>query len=67
MSGSHSISRDTSADHDEHSAHRRARLVMLLFVIAGCSLVAAGALLWSRHGATVFLDNPVLAVLAWCF
>lgn len=29
-------------------------------------LVAAGLLLWHRHGAAVFSDT-VLAALAWCF
>jgi hypothetical protein len=40
---------------------------MIVLVVVGLSLVAAGALLWSRHGSAVFVDNPVLAALAWCF
>ena len=68
MSGFQGMSRDTAADHNgAHSAHAPARLAMVLLVIVGWLLVGAGALLWSRHGAAVFVDNPVLAVLAWCF
>lgn len=60
--------RETTADHDQtHSSHNPVRLGVTLLVVAGLSLVGAGALLWSRHGAAVFVDNPVLAALAWCF
>jgi hypothetical protein len=55
----------TAADHDQKQSGP-ARLAVALFVV-GLSLVSAGALLWSRHGAAVFVDNPVLAALVWCF
>jgi hypothetical protein len=55
----------TAADHDQkHSAPAWLAAALL---IGGLSLVSAGALLWSRHGPAVFVDNPVLAALAWCF
>jgi hypothetical protein len=66
MSGSHSVSRDSAADSTgTHSGPGRLTAVLLLIV--GCSLVAAGGLLWSRYGAAVLINNPVLAALAWCF
>jgi hypothetical protein len=55
----------TVADHDQKPSVP-ARLAVA-FLVVGLLLVSAGALLWSRHGATVFVDNPVLAALAWCF
>jgi hypothetical protein len=45
---------------------RPARLAPLLLIGAGLAFVAAGGLLWWRHGATVFTDFAV-AALAWCF
>jgi len=48
------------------AAPRPARLASLLLVGAGLAFVAAGSLLWWRHGAAVFTDFAV-AVLAWCF
>ena len=66
MSGSHQLSRGTAADHDEMHP-RPARLGAVLLMVGGLALVGAGALLWSRHGAAVFIDNPLLAALAWCF
>lgn len=39
----------------------------VLLVVAGLSLVGAGLLLWSRHGAAVFVQDAVLAAIAWCF
>jgi hypothetical protein len=56
----------TAADQDQKPAVP-ARLGVRLLVAVGLSLVSAGALLWSRHGAAVFVDNPVLAAIAWCF
>src|SRR3712207_6744559 len=44
-----------------------ARLVMALLVLLGLLLIGAGSLLWSHHGDTVILGNPILAALAWCF
>ena len=68
MSGSHPMWRPTAADHDEtHPVQSSARVGASLLVVVGLLLVGAGALLWSRHGAAVFVDNPVLAALAWCF
>src|SRR3954470_13013058 len=48
------------------AAPRPARLAPLLLVGAGLAFVAAGSLLWWRHGAAVFTDFAV-AALAWCF
>ena len=45
---------------------RSNRPALLVAAMAGLCLVAAGLLLWSRHGAAVFSDT-VLAALAWCF
>ena len=68
MSGTQKMSRYTVADQgDRHAVHRPARLEMILLVVVGLSLVGAGAFLWSRHGASVFVDNPILTALAWCF
>jgi hypothetical protein len=61
------MSRHTAADHNTHSGRDPVRLTVILLVVVGFSLVGAGALLWSRHGGTVLVDNPVLAALAWCF
>ena len=38
----------------------------LLLVLGGLFVVAAGGLLWFRHGAAVFSDYAS-AALAWCF
>ena len=43
------------------------RLPPLLLAVGGACLIGAGALLWSRYGDAVLVDNPILAVLAWCF
>ncbi len=68
MSGTQKMSQDTVADHDgRHAVQRPARLQMVLLAVVGLSLVGAGAVLWSRHGASVFIDNPILTALAWCF
>jgi hypothetical protein len=68
MLGPQQMSREAAADHGEtHSFHVPAHLGVLLLVIAGLSLVGAGALLWSRNGASVSIDNPLLLALAWCF
>ena len=45
---------------------RTSRSGWTLIAAAVALLVAAGLLLWSRHGAAVFSDT-VLAALAWCF
>ena len=42
------------------------RLGMVLLIGTCATLVAAGGLLWSRHGAAVFSDM-VVAAIAWCF
>ncbi|HEY8566974.1 MAG TPA: hypothetical protein VIL65_15865 [Beijerinckiaceae bacterium] len=42
------------------------RLGVVLLIGSVVALVAAGALLWSRHGAAVFSDM-VVAAIAWCF
>jgi hypothetical protein len=47
-------------------ARRSRRLAFGIAVAAALCLVAAGLLLWSRHGAAVFSDT-VMAALAWCF
>ena len=45
----------------------RARFSARVLVVSAAVLfVAAGGLLWWRHGATVFSDM-VLAGIAWCF
>ena len=48
------------------AAPRPGRLAPLLLAGAGLAFVAAGSLLWWRHGAAVFTDFAV-AALAWCF
>jgi hypothetical protein len=59
---------DTAADQPERRSIRNgAPLSVVLLAGVGLSLVGAGALLWSRYGSAVFVDNPVLAALAWCF
>jgi hypothetical protein len=55
----------TAADKDQK--HSVPAWLSVALLIGGLSLVSAGGLLWSRHGAAVFVDNPVLAALAWCF
>ncbi len=45
---------------------RTSRSGRVLVASAVAFLVAAGLLLWWRHGAAVFSDT-VLAALAWCF
>lgn len=47
-------------------ARRSNRPAFIIAAAAALSLVGAGLLLWSRHGAAVFSDT-VLAALAWCF
>ena len=66
--GSHDMSRDAVVERGKsrppgHPAYPAA----LLLGVGGVSLVGAGVLLWSKHGASVFLDNPLLTALAWCF
>jgi hypothetical protein len=62
------MSRDAAAKHNESRAlHHPAHPAALLLVVGGVSLVGAGALLWWRNGASVFVDNPLLVALAWCF
>ena len=59
---------DTAGDrHATRPAANSAPLAAVLLAGVGLSLVGAGALLWSRYGSAVFVDNPVLAALAWCF
>jgi hypothetical protein len=59
---------DTAADQPERRPiPNGAPLSVVLLAGVGLSLVGAGALLWSRYGSAVFVDNPVLAALAWCF
>jgi hypothetical protein len=63
-----SMLKETAAKHHwTRSAPNGAPLGAVVLVGIGLSLVGAGALLWSRHGSAVFIDNPVLAALAWCF
>ena len=38
-----------------------------LLICGGAALLAAGALLGWRHGATISLGESVLAAIAWCF
>jgi len=45
---------------------RTSRSGRLLVAVAVAFFIAAGLLLWGRHGAAVFSDT-VLAALAWCF
>jgi hypothetical protein len=60
--------RDTALnDHKTTPRRDSARLASVLLGVTGLALVGAGALLWARHGEAVFIDNPVLAALAWCF
>ncbi len=47
-------------------ARRSHRLALAVIAAAVLCLVAAGLLLWARHGAAIFSDT-VLAALAWCF
>jgi len=54
-----------AADHDRKYSVPAGLAAALLVV--GLLLVGAGALLWSRHGAAVFVDNRVLAGFVWCF
>jgi hypothetical protein len=60
------MSRDTAGAQKESPVHNPPRLAAILLLAIGCSLVGAGALLWSRHGAAVFVDNPLLAAIRWC-
>lgn len=50
----------------EPAAPRPSRPALILTAAAALCLVAAGLLLWGRHGGAVFGD-VVLAGLAWCF
>jgi len=62
------MSEDAAVDHREvRSRPGGAPLSVVLLAVVGLLLVGAGALLWSRHGSAVLIDNPVLATLAWCF
>jgi hypothetical protein len=55
------------AEHQSVMPKRRPqRLAIGVAAAAALCLVAAGLLLWSRHGAAVFSDT-VMAALAWCF
>lgn len=56
----------TEIAHDSTDADRPARTVLILLGLTGLSFIAAGGLLWWRHGAAVFNDY-VIAALAWCF
>ena len=47
-------------------ARRSNRTALIVTAAAVLCFVAAGLVLWSRHGAAVFSDT-VLAALAWCF
>jgi hypothetical protein len=58
---------DPTAHEAASSGRSRARLSVALLVAAGLSLIGAGALVWWSQGAAVFVGNPVLAALAWCF
>ncbi len=54
---------------DQGSAEEAGRANRLGFWLVGSAvglLVAAGLLLWGRHGEAVFGDT-VIAALAWCF
>jgi hypothetical protein len=57
----------TAAKDATRSARDAIRLPPLLLAVGGSCLIGAGALLWSRYGDAVLVDNPILAVLAWCF
>jgi hypothetical protein len=57
----------TAAREPTGSVRNGVRLPSLLLAVGGSCLIGAGALLWSRYGAAVLIDNPILAVLAWCF
>jgi hypothetical protein len=48
-----------------HSGHKS--LAAILLGLGGLALVGAGALLWLREGAAVFIENTLIAALAWCF
>jgi hypothetical protein len=58
---------DPAADEPASSGRSPARLSLALLVAAGLSLIGAGALVWWSQGATVYVGNPILAFLAWCF
>ena len=67
-SGLHRMSRNPAADHDRtHSVQNAARSASVLLAAVGLSLIGAGALLWWRYGDAIFVENPILAALAWCF
>jgi hypothetical protein len=60
------MSRDSAADLEINPAYSPARLSAVILLIVGAALIGAGALLWSRLGAAVFVDAPLLANLPWC-
>lgn len=49
-----------------HAPIRPTRIGVVLLGLTGVFFIAAGGLLWWRHGAAVFNDY-VIAALAWCF
>jgi hypothetical protein len=57
----------TATTDDGHPARRSTRLAAILLGVGGLSLVGAGALLWAREGAAVFIESTLIAALAWCF
>jgi hypothetical protein len=58
---------NAAPDHHDASLTPAGRAAPVLLAFGGLSLVAAGGLLWSVHGAAVFVETAVLAALAWCF
>lgn len=56
----------TEIARDSTETVRPTRTGLVLLGLTGLSFIAAGGLLWWRHGAAVFNDY-VIAALAWCF
>ena len=61
------MSDNAAANDATGSIRNTVRLPPLLLAVGGSCLIGAGALLWSRYGDAVLVDNPILAALAWCF
>jgi hypothetical protein len=57
---------DAAAETSRQNRSRGRGTAAALAVAAVALFVAAGLLLWSRHGEAVFSDY-VTAALAWCF
>jgi hypothetical protein len=61
----HAMGTDFAAP-ESSATGRSARIGRWLLAGAAVAMLASGALLWWRHGASIF-GEYALAALAWCF